>query len=370
MKDEIPDVENVLFLGAGFSIPSGIAPQKRLLKDILEIPKKEYTDDVPSGINFYSALDKTKDFLKDIFGKNYSERRLEDIFTLLDTSIHKDKPIAPTFKMTEIKDYKKKLYFCIIYYLYFEQYNNNNKKYNDILNRLISKYGKNNWCTITLNWDIVWDEVLRNKFGHVDYCAEIYDINDGTLLPSTTREDSKNLKLHGSCDWFVCQRCERIFRMNLFDESEDVNIENLFEGVICPACFKSLNLNDKNINNEPNLEPIIITPTFKKKIKNIRLQMIWNRALHLLSRVKRVIFIGYSFPLSDYHIRNLLARSVLRTRKEQTKITVILAEQDRCENDQYKRHYPPARYKDFFNELASQGNIEFNFSGVEKYYLD
>lgn len=54
--------------------------------------------------------------------------------------------------------------------------------------------------------------------------------------------------------------------------------------------------------------PIVIPPTFFKVMSNYYLQLIWRKAENTLTRARRLIFCGYSFPDADIHIKYLLKR--------------------------------------------------------------
>jgi len=79
--------------------------------------------------------------------------------------------------------------------------------------------------------------------------------------------------------------------------------------------------------------------------------MIWHNAYHELSEASEIVFIGYSFPEADYHLRALLKRAL----KPLTKISVVLRAGDGDKK---------SRYLSFFGRK----NIRFSFIGVERFF--
>ena len=104
-------------------------------------------------------------------------------------------------------------------------------------------------------------------------------------------------------------------------------------------------------------------PTFLKDLNNVQLKVLWQKAGVELSEAKGLVFIGYSFPASDFEFRYLLSSFV---RKNAT-IEVVLHESDEQQfpvNHKSKiSHLPEFRYRSFFGNRE----ISFNYEGVQKY---
>ncbi|MBF0457581.1 MAG: hypothetical protein HQK99_06775 [Nitrospirae bacterium] len=73
------------------------------------------------------------------------------------------------------------------------------------------------------------------------------------------------------------------------------------------------------------LKRLMVTPTFLKDINNTHLKMVWHNASLDLREAKRIFFVGYSLPLSDYEFRYMLLRALSSSKnKKKQKIMVIL----------------------------------------------
>ena len=97
-----------------------------------------------------------------------------------------------------------------------------------------------------------------------------------------------------------------------------------------------------------NQKALIIPPTWQKVYDNPYLVSIWLRAERSLQKASKVIFIGYSLPDSDVHIKYLLKKSLYRSRGNQPEIVVV----DRTGNDRSSSEY--YRYKRLFGEIDYQ----------------
>jgi hypothetical protein len=92
--------------------------------------------------------------------------------------------------------------------------------------------------------------------------------------------------------------------------------------------------------------------------------MIWHNAYIDLCEAKKVVFVGYSLPEADYHLRTLLKRAI----RKDAKLVVVLIKKDKppahCD-DNIREKYAASRYKAFF---GSGTRIQFEFGGVKHYF--
>jgi hypothetical protein len=107
------------------------------------------------------------------------------------------------------------------------------------------------------------------------------------------------------------------------------------------------------------LEPYIITPTFTKVFDLPHIQTTWHNAFVELREAEEVVFVGYSLPDADYHLRALLIRAI----RPKTTIRVILSRSDDPSN--YSSHLerstlPEGRYRRLFGDT-----VIFDYNGVE-----
>ncbi|HEY5499339.1 MAG TPA: hypothetical protein VIK20_03020, partial [Bacteroidales bacterium] len=102
----------------------------------------------------------------------------------------------------------------------------------------------------------------------------------------------------------------------------------------------------------------LVMPTFLKDLSNVQLKLIWQNAGIELSEASIIIFMGYSFPMADFELRQLLARTV----RHDAQIEVVLSSHD-IPNNQNDLNSPEFRYRSFFGKRK----INFNYDGVEQY---
>ena len=83
-------------------------------------------------------------------------------------------------------------------------------------------------------------------------------------------------------------------------------------------------------------EPILVTPTHLKDLRNYHLAQLWRKAEQALRQAKKITFIGYSMPGDDMHIKYLFKRA-LRTRKDAPPKIVVVDWIDPAERRRLKR---------------------------------
>lgn len=86
----------------------------------------------------------------------------------------------------------------------------------------------------------------------------------------------------------------------------------------------------------------IVPPTWRKYQSNNKIKEQWEIAAHLLENADHIVFIGYSLPENDNHIRCLLQSSIKTT--QITSITSINRDPEAIE-----------RYKNFFPNIQTGG---------------
>jgi hypothetical protein len=155
---------------------------------------------------------------------------------------------------------------------------------------------------ITTNYDIMTEFCLTGVGFHCRLPGEWSPIK---LSNSQiyTRDGSGVLfcKLHGSLNWYSDDENEASFKVEsslvganyMTKESDD------FKDIFLPQVSFT--------DYEPPSEPVIIPPTLFKMQTDPRFQTIWRSAGEILRTADKLVFIGFSFPDSDIHIRYFLA---------------------------------------------------------------
>jgi NAD-dependent SIR2 family protein deacetylase len=151
------------------------------------------------------------------------------------------------------------------------------------------------------------------------------------------------LKLHGSLNWFFCPCCGELY----------ANVEG--QWIVDPLARRP---DYDECHCGAWLENLIVPPSFVKDYQNVHIRSTWRNAESALDRADRWVFIGYSLPPDDYHIRALLLRSGLinrnRRRDDVLKVTVVNYAED---------HALEARYRD----LLRFAEFDFRWDGFKNW---
>ncbi|RMF69687.1 MAG: hypothetical protein D6743_01425 [Calditrichaeota bacterium] len=154
-------------------------------------------------------------------------------------------------------------------------------------------------CFITFNYDLFLDESAfinhQDIFG--DYVLS-FDFVENFPSYKTNTENSVNkntmvniLKLHGSLNWATCDECKKRYL----------------------AFFRKYKSHKRNKCNKCNsrLRPILIPPTYKKRIDEVGLSYVWEKAYEILTKADFITIIGYSFPDADIEAKWLFKRAIV-----------------------------------------------------------
>ncbi len=361
--------KTIFFLGAGFSITAGAPTQSQLTKEIFNFDVEEFINEhghhYPDPANI-RELAPVKEFIENDFLLNLENADLEDIYTPIDRCIID----GTSFKgktPRQLTDLRVKLNAIISLIM------DSKLRYpveDGYISKLASYIVDSNKTTdksvvMTSNWDILLDnsvtDIIRGKGDVLDYCCHFTHSNDGEPFPPPLvarergNQNHKILKLHGSLNWLWCSNCGRI----LVKHGEKIALQSYLGHAICRFCTTE------------TLTPQILMPTFLKDTSNTQLKNVWNQAGIELSEAGKIVFIGYSFPLADFEIRQLLARFV----RPDTEIEVVLtngsnpksyAKIDKKLKSGILWNLPSARYQRFF----AKNQPTFCYDGVEKYIDD
>lgn len=150
------------------------------------------------------------------------------------------------------------------------------------------------------------------------------------------------LKLHGGINWFGCACCGNVY----------VNLEQSW--IIDPKRYRPVY---DECHCGAGLLNVMIAPSYIKDYRSISLRSVWREAQKRLEQASRWVFIGYSLPSDDYHIRAMLMRAMrarlraLPFENPQLKVVAVLAPGDHARG----------RYEDLFRVVGCQ----FVMSGFE-----
>lgn len=146
---------------------------------------------------------------------------------------------------------------------------------------------------ISFNFDTALHEDFQQGV-YFDYCLEFdqIDCNRGKSYKPTA--GISLLKLNGSFDWAMCQKCHQLELVFCWQRSD-------FYDQPCPirSCGG-------------RRYPLVVLP---HEVYGHRFDRLWDNAGKALNTADKITVIGYSFPVYDSKVRNLFTHSVRRGTK-------------------------------------------------------
>ena len=374
--------ETVYVLGAGFSCDAGVPLQPDILSGI----RKLGLLDLPRVLSeeFVDAQNKIFDFIGRIF-ETAPDPRLEDVFTLIDQSIQR-KNHCLGYNWQDLEVVRSALLDAIVLLFHAKQdlMASADRDFYDsvaaflIEQRIAAGQESHPFSIISLNWDCILENAIYrclDQYGitevDVDYCCYTTPLQGpqgqkAKHVPSVQQKakglyNIKLMKLHGSINCVICPNCNRLY-VGLHAPSEWM--EEYLLNKICPRCARTAPHSQEGKRQGPILEPLLISPTFLKELSNTHIQMVWDNAYVDLCEAQRVIFIGYSLPEADYHLRTLLKRAI----RHDAQITAVLTERDAPLSDcpaHIRDKYAASRYRAFF---GSEPRVTVRSDGMKGYF--
>ena len=375
----------VYILGAGFSCEGKIPLQTHILKrindydiDILEGDRHDVF--VRISDELLPAKKKLDDFLDNVFEANKTPS-LEDVFTLLDQTISK-RAFCHGYSWKDldgIRDAINRL-ILIIFHDSLERLKSTGDNFYNALTtyfleqRVKAGVDSDPFSIVSMNWDSLLEDSLYWGIGQVkgygkidvDFGCYTNILDDASPHTPSTLQQAKGiyniriLKLHGSTNWMICPNCGKLYT----GLGSEIDVWSLY--VLNRTCKHCSRLDSiKKQGRAPNLVPFFITPTFVKELDDTHVQTIWHNAYSEIAEASKIVFIGYSLPEADYHLRTLIRRAI----QPDIPIDVVLYKNDRPPRDvegHMKRFYPKTQYNDFFQSHP----VKFYFKGVKSYFSD
>jgi hypothetical protein len=213
---------------------------------------------------------------------------------------------------------------------------------------------------ITFNYDILLDHFLSRMRSKVPHQARrfhpqySYGLNAMTLdlggviqPPDRLVTSDKHwetiiqvLKLHGSVNWL-----QHVTASDRIGES-DLCIDDCVEPLPVSAEVRSRFRRSK----------FIVPPALDKSTtaKHPVLNLLWHRASKLLTAPQKLVFVGYSFPATDFHAE-FLFRYYARPQQ-----VIVVSKPDPTDEE---RELTTARYKSLFPDIP----VKIRFDGAEAF---
>lgn len=308
---------DVLFVfGAGASISDGGPLQRDLLPEIL---KENYGDSKSAKL--------VQQFICENFDTdNENSPSLESVFGYLDYFISQKESLKGGYSTIQLIGIKEAL-IRLIHHRISESKTRKGvyRSFLECLDRV-----NKNVSIITMNYDTLLDEsfdFLYPSRALIDYCInfmnyEDYDKIDASNWWINPREPVKIwddkiptpiriIKIHGSLNWKYCNCCNQVL-LTPWDTSIDLKSQG-FKGRIGANCAspEEVVFDLKCPNDQTIFDTFIVPPSHIKDLNHPAISKLFDEAAIEIRKAKKIVFVGYSFPEADVHIKALFKKNIL-----------------------------------------------------------
>ena len=309
----------VFVFGAGASIAEGAPLQKDILKLIID------SDD--EHLNNAEATAAVKSFINENFDVSAGfYPSLESIFGYLDYFISKKEGLGGIYPTARIAEIREAL-IQLIHYVIAISGKFKKGVYRTFWGKIAS--GNRNISVITMNYDTLLDEAFDFLYpdkSYIDYCLNLMNyhhypqigafnwwINPRepiTIWKGSDPKPIKLIKIHGSVNWKYCNCCNQVL-LTPWDTQIDLG-SMCFKGYSYASCE-----NPKTTEYElvcpldgNRFETFIVPPSHIKEMSHPAINKLFDEAAIEIRKAKKIIFVGYSFPEADVHIKALFKKNL------------------------------------------------------------
>lgn len=200
---------------------------------------------------------------------------------------------------------------------------------------------------ITFNYDVMLDYVMNFHGVGFDYHVE---------APPPGVLNFPLLKLHGSTNWATCRNCGNPWQMvkptpippgktlgPMFPgDRSAIRFAMVTDVMAQTPCSKCQTVG--------RLEPVVIPPTWSKRVAGSPLGSVWRRAIEAIQKASQIVVIGYSLPPTDTFFQYLLAVG-LGSNAGLHRVVVVDLDQSEAFRERYRRV--------FSRSLDGRGKLKF-----------
>jgi len=299
-------MKNLFIFGAGASKSAG-AP---LMNNFFTQGEKLFNNGIigNNGSHFREIIDIFSDFQNLYQKSNLSLNNFEEFLGIIEMGFIIDK--VPDSKMSSIDTLRESLNKFIVQTI--ERSMPFKRDIDNIypvrpydiftkalkhLNENDNSRNRNEFSFITFNYDLALDHALMfNGFGINYHLIETKGVNQGSPL----------LKLHGSINWGLCQKCGKIIPSDIKSAPFGRLTKNKRAYYDLGSNINKIKHCDKPLKNTP----LIIPPTWNKTQYHGAVSSVWKKASKELALAENIFIIGYSLPESDMFFRYLYSLGV------------------------------------------------------------
>ncbi|WP_165482795.1 SIR2 family protein [Legionella gresilensis] len=304
--------DTVFFLGAGASIADGAPLQKNIIPLLFNFRNDHYEKS-----NLYKIV---TDFIKTYFICDLNKDsfpNLEQIFGFIEYFIMRGESLSGLYTLEHIV-YLRESLIKLIYYIIGASARKKSIVLKEFWKQIYMF--QQNISIITVNYDTLAEDafpVLYPLNCYLDYCYPLANYNFEYLHPSdwwvnpqkpilSTSANYplriKYIKLHGSLNWKYCNCCNQLILRAWEKENEFASSPSTTD------LLEETNTNFCSLDGN-ELKSLIIPPSYNKNLMHPIISQMLNEASSEIRLAKKIVFIGYSLPESDVHIKAVLSKS-------------------------------------------------------------
>ncbi len=318
--DYAPRRDVVFVFGAGASAADGVPLQRDILPLVMTSDDPHIRDTlVGSG---------ARDFVESWFGGEVDSGlypSLEEVFGLLDFQIGQGESLHGDWAASSLPSVRRAIVACIHHVIHANT-RGAARTYGRFW-ELVASLNRN-VSVVTLNYDVRLEAAfdrLYAKEALIDYCIPLinYDMPKGvpgffwwtdpkkpvTLFGPEIPTPIKVLRIHGSLTWKYCSVCRGVL-LTPWETAIDLELDSFTwtHGASCDEPESTFELVCPY--DAATFEPLILPPSHIKHWAHPALTPLYSESMRELREARHVVFVGYSFPEADVHIRSLLERSI------------------------------------------------------------
>ncbi|MEO0184022.1 MAG: hypothetical protein ABIL40_11185 [candidate division WOR-3 bacterium] len=305
----IPSAQN--FFYDAFTINPVLSPRNYYINFLAAM------DELPYKI-FAQAWGRKQNSIHDL--KNIN---VEEVLTFFDIGEQMFK------KGTEYQIAFSKAKEALIDFIVFILWKKSKNQYCEYLLEIFSKLTPFD-SIVSFNWDTIADFTLA-RLQNEQYKNYLNVLNENNLSAEKYIDKGLYLKLHGSINWAICKnrKCKLYNQPRLPFQRKNKNLPDYYlkSGRKCQVC----GCNSINV--------CIVPPLSNKLIhKNQFLHKLWLIAREKLLNTKKIVFIGYSFPQTDFYSEWLFRQLNFMT-SSRPEIVIINPDAQKSMSFTYKRYH-------------------------------
>jgi hypothetical protein len=268
--------DTVYVIGAGFSQGFGYPLTRTLLMEAWERLPLEARDQLQRIIEFHHPNFSLHD--------PSSFPNIEQLLTEIDINLQMfmaSRPAEGRFRKQQLRQSRETLLFTIATWFH-DLYRAAAK--NNWLAVMVNRLRLENAAVISFNWDLVLDHALFDRIIE----AESYG-----LAANLQRDAPVLLTPHGSLNWYQGRQLRHVPEMKRIEIYRTKDPSRAVHAFLPPR--------DVQTFTGKKYTPLIVPPTYLKDFRASIFRRIWQNCTDVLSTPKRLIFLGYSLPIADWH---------------------------------------------------------------------